>query len=318
MAGCVVLRKAEAQVCGAQGRGPFTRGEAQAHSAQSPCVTLPPLKHPFALLSQHPHPRRLSLHFKCDSSWASPMIWTKLDSQVPLRTVHALVASTQWPSPPEKPSICSLSGELFKGFLNVKFSLNTSQEDWIGLATPHASIFCTLLSVVWMPGSCLHACSPACPLGWAMGLVALLSIRPNLTGELRTWAGEAYTVPPPASLRGLNPIPLRCGRCPEWRCVLHHEALPLSPPAVFTKQSVRVGLLWKLVNGLSVLCTEPVTADATAGVTVLTSGLHLPDHRVGMGSQSRTPKAETIKETRAKYGCITLTGSEWLKYHQQS
>lgn len=110
----------------------------------------------------------------------------------------------------------------------------------------------------------------------------------------------------------------QAGHCPEWRCVLHHEALPLSPPAVSTKQSVRVGLLWKLVNGLSVLCTEPVAADATAGVTVLTSGLHLPDHRVGMGSQNRTPKAETVKETRAKYGCITLTGSEWLKYHQPS
>lgn len=59
------------------------------------------------------------------------------------------------------------------------------------------------------------------------------------------------------------------------------------------------------MNGPSFLHTEPVTADATAGVTALTSGLYLPNHRVGMDSQSVTPKAETIKETRTKYGHFT-------------
>lgn len=91
----------------------------------------------------------------------------------------------------------------------------------------------------------------------------------------------------------------------------HRESLHLCPPQMLPNQPV--DLLWKSVNGPSFLHTEPVTTDATAGVTVLTSGSHLPNHRVGMGSQNMTPKTETIKETEAKYGCTTPNRCRMVK-----
>lgn len=79
----------------------------------------------------------------------------------------------------------------------------------------------------------------------------------------------------------------------------------MCPPSV-SRKVVQVDLLWKLVDGLSFLQTAPMTAAGAAGVTVL----HLVCIYVitgwGTNSYSMTPKAEAIKEMKAKYGYITL------------